>query len=142
MTHTLIWLHEEALRVTHPVFKAAPEATRAVFIWDDHYLQKLDYSLKRLVFIYETLCGLPVDIIRGDTLSSVKELAPTRLFIPGSDKPHIVSMTNVLKTITNVEIIKDEEFAQLRAPRELKRFFKYWSLAEETAFLKNGGIDA
>lgn len=142
MTKPLIWLHEEALRVTHPVFKAAPEGTRAVFIWDDHYLQKLDYSLKRLVFIYETLCNLPVDIIRGDTLSSVKELAPTRLFIPGSDKPHIISMINVLKTITTVEIIKDEELAQLPATMDLRRFFKYWSLAEKTAFLKNGGNDA
>lgn len=142
MTKPLIWLHEEALRTSHPVFKAAPQGTRALFVWDDDYLQNLGYSLKRLVFIYETLCELPVDIIRGDTLSSVKELAPTRLFIPGSDKPHIVSMTNVLKTITTVEIIKDEELAQLPATMDLRRFFKYWSLAEKTAFLKNGGNDA
>lgn len=142
MTKPLIWLHEEALRTSHPVFKAAPQGTRALFVWDDDYLQNLGYSLKRLVFIYETLCELPVDIIRGDTLSSVKELAPTRIFIPGSDKPHIVSMTNVLKTITTVEIIKDEELVQLPATMDLRRFFKYWSLAEKTAFLKNGGNDA
>ena len=29
-----IWLHEDCLRATHPVFAHAPQA-RAVFIWDD-----------------------------------------------------------------------------------------------------------
>ena len=142
MNQPLIWLHEEALRTSHPVFKAALQGTRAIFVWDDDYLQKLSYSLKRLVFVYETLCELPVDIIRGYTVSVIKELAPSQLYIPESHKPHIVPMINRLKLITTVEIIKDEKLVQIPDTTDFKRFFKYWSLAEKTASLRNGGIDA
>ena len=55
MRNSLIWIHEDALRITHPVFKLAPNGTEALFVWDNPYFQKLDYSLKRLVFIYESL---------------------------------------------------------------------------------------
>lgn len=142
MTQTLIWIHEEALRVTHPVFTSAPQGTRAVFVWDDKYFQQLDYSLKRLIFIYETLCELPVDIIRGDTTSVIKALASYELYIPESHKPHIVQLINSLKLITKVEIIKDESFVQLPQMKDLKRFFKYWNMAEKTAFSRNGNINA
>jgi hypothetical protein len=142
MNQPLIWLHEEALRASHPVFKAAHQGTRAIFVWDDDYLQKLSYSLKRLVFVYETLCELPVDIIRGDTVSVIKEFAPSQLYIPESHKPHIVPMINRLKLITTVEIAQDDAFVQIPQTKDFKRFFKYWSLAEKTASLRNGGIDA
>lgn len=39
MTKSLIWLHEEALTANHPVFKAAPKDTSAIFVWDDNYLK-------------------------------------------------------------------------------------------------------
>ncbi|MEI6833534.1 MAG: hypothetical protein WCL28_06025 [bacterium] len=142
MNQPLIWLHEEALRTAHPVFKAAPQGTRTIFAWDDDYLQKSGYSLKRLVFIYETLCELPVDIIRGDTVSVIKELGPSQLYIPESHKPHIVSLINRLKLITTVEIINDDEFVKVPDTIDFKRFFKYWGLAEKNAFLRNGGVDA
>jgi hypothetical protein len=142
MNQPLIWLHEEALRTSHPVFKAAPQGTRAIFVWDDDYLQKLGYSLKRLVFVYETLCELPVDIIRGDTVSVIKELAPSQLYIPESHKPHIVQLINSLKVVTAVEIEQDDAFVQIPQTKDFKRFFKYWSLAEKTASLRNGGVDA
>ena len=31
----LVWLHEGALRRSHPVFAAAEHGAPAVFIWDD-----------------------------------------------------------------------------------------------------------
>ena len=142
MRQPLIWIHEEALRVTHPVFTIAPSGTRAVFIWDDNYFKTLNYSLKRLIFIYETLCELPVDIIRGDTVSVIKEYSPSQLYIPESHKPHILLMINNLKLITTLQIIKDETFVQIPDTTDFKRFFKYWNLAEKTASLRNGGMDA
>jgi hypothetical protein len=51
-------------------------------------------------------------------------------------------MISRLKLITTVEIIKDEELVQIPATTDFKRFFKYWSLAEKTASLRNGGVDA
>ena len=71
MNDSLIWLHEDALCASHPVFSAAPSVCEAVFVWDDAYLQHAHYSLKRLVFLYETLCELPVTIIRGHTLEEI-----------------------------------------------------------------------
>lgn len=142
MTQPLIWIHEEALRLTHPVFNAVPSGTRAVFIWDDDYFKTLNYSLKRLIFIYETLCELPVDILRGNAVSVIKELTPSRLYAPSTSKPHITSVIDQLKTITEVEIIPDEVFVQIPETTDFKRFFKYWSSAEKTALLKNGGLDA
>lgn len=142
MTKPLVWLHEEALRATHPVFNAAPDGTRAVFVWDDDYFRKLDYSLKRLVFIYETLCELPIDIIQGDTKSVIKEISPSRLYAPATNKPHVLAVMNDLKSIADLKVINDEDFVSIQTPADLKRFFKYWSTAEKTAFFKNGGQDA
>jgi hypothetical protein len=142
MNQPLIWLHEEALRSTHPVFTAAPKGTKAIFIWDDEYLRQLDYSLKRLVFIYETLCELPIDILRGDTVSIIKEIAPSLLYIPATNKPHIISIVGNLKSVAKVEMIQDENFAIITKSIDLKRFFPYWNAAQKTAFQKNGGNDA
>ena len=142
MNQPLIWLHEEALRVTHPVFSAAPEGTRAIYIWDDQYLRQLDYSFKRLVFMYETLCELPVDILQGDTVSILKQIAPSILYVPSTTKPHIASTIDQLISVTKVEMIPDENFVTITIAGDLRRFFPYWSMAQKTAFQKNGGVDA
>ena len=142
MNQPLIWLHEEALRVTHPVLSAAPEGTRAIYVWDDKYLRQLDYSLNRLVFIYETLCELPVEILRGDTISIIKQIAPSILYIPATTKPHITSTISKIKSVANVEIIPDENFVTIAKVADFRRFFPYWNIAQHTAFQKNGGIDA
>jgi len=138
MNEPLIWLHEEALRAAHPVFSAAPQGTRAVFVWDDRYLQKLDYSLKRLVFIYETLCELPLDILSGDTIAVFKELSPSRLFVPASTKPHLITLIDQLTSVAPTQVISDETFVTIRQTQEFKRFFKYWNFAQTTVFQKNG----
>jgi len=142
MNPPLIWLHEEALRTTHPVFLSAPAGSRSIFIWDDGYFQKLDYSFKRLVFIYESLCELPVDIVHGDIISVIKEIAPSQLYVPASNKPHLLSMMNNLKSIANLHIIQDDDFVTIPTTTDLRRFFKYWTAAEKTAFRKNGDRDA
>ena len=70
----LIWLHEDCLRATHNLFAHAPDA-QAVFIWDDAYMSAMHYGLNRRVFIYESLCQLPVEIYAGDTVATLAQLA-------------------------------------------------------------------
>jgi hypothetical protein len=41
---------------------------QAVFIFDDAYLAASGWGLKRILFVYETLLELPVEIHRGSTL--------------------------------------------------------------------------
>lgn len=142
MNTPLIWLHEEALRITHPVFKAAPEGTKAVYVWDDNYFRQANYSLKRLIFIYETLCELPVDIIHGTTLDVVRELTPSTLYIPTTNNPLIVTIIDSLKAAFPAAAVEDEAFANIKKPSEFRRFFQYWNKVEKTAFLQNGGVDA
>jgi len=142
MNQPLIWLHEEALRATHPVFTAAPAATRAIYVWDDTYLRQLDYSLKRLVFMYETLCELPLNILQGNTVSIIKYIAPSILYVPATSKPHITSTISRLKSVVKVEMIPDENFVTITKEGDLRRFFPYWNVAQKTAFQKNGGVDA
>ena len=139
MNGPLILLHEEALRMTHPVFALAPIGTRAVFIWDDRYFKEVNYSLKRLVFIYETLCEMPVDILRGEPASIIRELVPSSLYVPSTNNPFISAVIRDLKQVTKIEIVEEPPFVKIKKPDDFKRFFQYWKKAERTAFQKNGG---
>jgi hypothetical protein len=142
MSTPLIWLHEEALRLSHPVFHSTPNGLRAIYIWDDAYFRQANYSLKRLIFIYETLCELPVDIIHGNTLDVVRELAPSTLYIPATNNPLIIHIMNSLEAIVPVTVVEDEAFVVIKKPGEFRRFFQYWNKAEKSAFLHNGGVNA
>ena len=142
MNAPLIWVHEEALRMTHPLFKAAPERTKAIYVWDDDYFRAVNYSLKRLIFIYETLCELPIDIIRGNTLDVIRELAPPALYIPATNNALILNIIESLEAAFPVTVVEDETFVVIKKPIEFRRFFQYWNKAEKTAFLQNGGADA
>ena len=77
MTQHLIWLHEDALRASHPVLENFSREADAVYIWDDAYLQKMNYSFQRLVFIYETLTELSIPVYRGKTADVLIEMAGT-----------------------------------------------------------------
>ncbi|PZP85939.1 MAG: hypothetical protein DI582_04395 [Azospirillum brasilense] len=139
MNPPLILLHDEALRATHPVFAAAPEGCRAVFAWDDAYFQKAGYSLKRLVFMYETLCELPVDLLHASAWDVVQHLAPGRLYIPAASNPLLLGMIDTLRPLAPVTIVAEEPFVTIRKPIDARRFFQYWKKAEKTAFLSHGG---
>ena len=138
MNLPLILLHEEALRMTHPVFSSAPDGTKAVFIWDHSYFRQMNYSLKRLVFIYETLCEMPIDILRGEPVNVVKELAPSCVYFPSSNNPLICSKMRELKRVTQVEVVEDSPFVKIKKSTDFMRFFQYWKKAERTALMKNG----
>lgn len=139
MTNPIILLHEEALRITHPIFKVVPKGTKAIYIWDDTHFTQANFSLKRLIFIYETLCELPIEIIQGRTLGVIRELAPSTLIVPSTNNPLIASTIKALKTIVSVQIVPDKEFAVIKNPSNFHSFFQYWKKIEKSAFLHNGG---
>lgn len=138
----LIMLHPEALRATHPVFTAAPAGTRAVFAWDDAYMRAAGYSFKRLVFIYETLCELPLDILQGTMADVVTTLAPTIVYMPVTHNPLLSREIETVAALAPMQLVADEPFAHITKPGDLRRFFPYWNQAQKTAFLPNGGSDA
>jgi hypothetical protein len=139
MTASLIWLHEDALRATHPVFAAAGAGAEVVHIWDDTYLREADYSLKRLVFLYETLCELGIPIVHGDSVAILQEYEASHIFIPASLNPFIEGVARRVKG-KQITFVADEAFVTVSQSREFRRFFQYWNKAEKTAFLRDGGM--
>ena len=70
----LLYIHDKGLGDYHPIFSRMNANSKAVFIWDDAFFKRRCYSLKRLVFIYETLCSMPIEIYYGDTKNIIKEI--------------------------------------------------------------------
>jgi hypothetical protein len=142
MNDALIWLHEDALRASHPIFATAPSHCEVAFIWDDAYLRAANYSLKRLVFLYETLCELPIVILRGDALEILSNHEAKQLYVPTSPNPWIQSVCERVAENKTVIRVADEPFVRLKTNADFRRFFQYWSRAEKSALLRNGLADA
>lgn len=142
MVKEIIWVHDKGLNKGCETFNNLHEQARAVFVWDDAYFKSRSYSFKRLVFIYETLCQLPVDIVRGSTLDVIKSLAPDKIKTFPTADSEIRQIITQLCEICDVEVVDAAPFVQVAADYEFKRFFKYWNKAQKTAFSRNGKNDA
>ncbi len=117
-----------------------PPHIRAVHIWDPAYYAARGYTLKRLVFIYETLCDLPVEIIKGDTLAQLANLGAQKICVPDTADIGINLLCTAISERLDVERQKAPGFAAISDEYDFKRFFKYWHKAKKTAFLKHGGL--
>ena len=133
----LVWLHEDALRQDHPVYTAAGEDVISYFFWDENYLQEMDYGFKRLVFIYETLCELPVNIIHGSTVEGLSKLAENqsceKIYIPATPNPVLQEIIAELQHRLPVVVVEEIPFVSLTKDLDIKRFFRYWKKAKKLA---------
>ena len=145
----LIVLHEDALRSSHPIFNNETKSLSAhnnwekpVFIWDPDYFSDAGYSFKRLVFIYETLSALSVDIYYGKMndviIQLIQEKALTNLFIPETPNPQLRQFINYASTLVPTHVIDDEAFVSLDRSPDLGRFFRYWNKAKKAALSHDG----
>ena len=138
MLDFIVLLHEKSLRIPNTVIERLTEETKVIYVWDDEYYKNRGYSLKRLVFIYESLCTLPVQILRGNTVDILNSFNPKRILIPFTADTGLSRMSGNLSRHFKVEIIKDDLFCEVNFDFETKRFFKYWKGAEKTVFFKDG----
>lgn len=133
----LIWLHEDALRADHPVFKSAGAGAEAVFIWDDAYFQSEGYSLKRLVFIYELLADLNITCLKGETETVLKDYAQGRkIFVPKTPNP---KFKEIIDSLDDAAIIPDIPLVIVPDDVDLKRFFRFWNKAKKSALSSSVG---
>ena len=137
MADKLLLVHDKALRSGLDVYEAS-ESFKAVHIWDDEYYRSQRYSLKRLVFIYETLLDLPLEIIHGNTLDILSEENFDHIVIPYSGDQVLKTLFSKIEKIKTVQYLFETSFVNLDRAVEFKRFFKYWNQAKKTAFLING----
>ena len=134
MTRHIVWLHEDALSTQHPVLHGTNEADLVCFIWDDDYLAEMEYGFQRLVFIYETLCEMEIDLFRGNTVETLLEQArrvgADTIRVPESPNPTIQANIDALRYTLKVEVVPDEPFVHFERPPNLRRFFTYWKTAK------------
>lgn len=128
----LLWLHEDCLSPTAPPFVHYPTAP-AIFVWDE----PVNWSLKRILFVYECLLELPVEIERGDPVEVLhtyaKKLGAARIVTQRSPSPRFAE---IRKSLTlPVEVLEPVPFVELSGQVDLKRFSRYWRRAQSSAFL-------
>jgi hypothetical protein len=119
----VVWLHEDSLR---PLLPDLP----AVFVFPSN----LDYSLKRIVFLYECLLELDCVIRRGDVAEQVlafaREHHASSVITVRSPSPQWLAHCRRLQRDIRLEIIEPEPFVELPEGTDLRRFARYWKRAE------------
>lgn len=137
MTDTIIWVHGDCLDPHGPAFALHLQAP-AVWVWDDALLDEWQISLKRLVFIYESLLELPVEIRRGDVAAEVRRFAEahgaTRIATAESPSPRFAAIGRELRRTHTVEVLPVAPFLDYQGKLNLQRFSRYWSVAERYVF--------
>ncbi len=137
MSQSYIWLHEDSLSLDHPVFSHASEPSCAVFIWDDAYFERQNYSLKRLTFIYECLIGLQerVAVYQGDTETLLRNICVDgKLYVADTPNPIFLEIIGKIAQNNVVEIVKDKPFINAPDDVDMTRFFRFWNRSRKSAF--------
>lgn len=135
----LVWAHGDNLNPISPVFKKYPES-KALWIWDKNYQQDPQISFKRVVFIYESLLELPVQIISGDTqellATRAKEIGATKIATMDSPCPEFNSVRRKLESKgMSFEVLKEEPLLKAYGQFDMKRFSRFWKRVEKYAYL-------
>ena len=145
----LVWLHEGALRLTHPVFAAGGPDAATIFIWDIDRLAASHVGIKRQLFIYETLAEMSesrsLDIHEGRAEDVLPRLAAQagagRVLVPASPDPALRAEIGAIRRVApDLEIVEIEEtpFVTLANTPDLGRFFRYWNKARKSALRPQG----
>lgn len=128
----LIWLHEEALSLTHPVFDSAPPDTQAVFIWDEAYFREQAYSLKRLVFLYECVADLGIMRVNATSAAWLLDSPHDKIYVPASPNPWIRGVIQAVAEQKEVCVIAAPPAFCVPAAAEYRRFFPFWRDVENS----------
>ena len=141
----LIWLNEDALRRTHPVFTTAGPDAKAVFVWDRSYFDACHIGLKRQLFIYETLVELGIELFEGKPEAVLANLVVAkdvdRILVPASPNPEIMRrVANMRSALPDVSVVAVEDLPFVTPARDpdLGRFFRYWNKVRKSAMRPNG----
>jgi hypothetical protein len=127
----LIWVHADCLHRLSPACQAHPNSP-SLFVWDDAELQRAQWSLKRIGFVYECLLDLPITIRRGDPIREIPRFAAemqcSGIVTMASPDPHLQAQAAAL----GAEILPLEPFVEVKGKVDLARFSRYWRKVEST----------
>lgn len=133
----IIWVHGDCLSPYGSALKNYPD-TPAIWVWDDTLLEEWRLSLKRITFIYECLLQLPVVIRRGEVAQEVlafaKEHNADSVVTTESPSPRFDVICQDIERSLPVEVLLLEPFFKYDGYIDLKRFSRYWKVAERYLF--------
>lgn len=137
MSQKIIWIHGDCLSPKNPALEEYP-STPAIWVWDDALLEEWEISIKRITFIYECLLELPVVIRRGDMVKEIvafaKEHNATKVVTADSPSPRFQKICDGIERALEVEVFEVEPFFDYDGFIDLKRFSRYWKVAEQHVF--------
>ena len=137
MNQPIVWVHGDCLSPQNPALQEYPDAP-AIWVWDDALIEEWQLSLKRLTFIYECLLELPVVIRRGDVAQEVlafaKEHNANKVVTVDSPSPRFDKICNQIEPSLPVEVLQVQPFFEYDGYIDLKRFSRYWKVAEKYVF--------
>ena len=141
MIRPVIWVHEDALSQSHPVFSAAKNAKAVLFIWDNEYFQSQGYTVKRLLFIYECLLEMDVQIIKGNTLEVLSDFCEGEIFTASTPNPYFLDIIEQMgERSSKVTLVEDDPFSQIPQDEEMERFFRFWNKGRKSIMKPNAGL--
>lgn len=134
MSNKIIWVHGDCLSPKNPALDEYPD-TPAIWVWDDALLEEWQISLKRIAFIYECLLELPVVIRRGNVakeiLAFANESDANKVVTVDSPSPRFDTICDEIKGSKELEIVEVEPFFEYDGFIDLKRFSRYWKVAQK-----------
>lgn len=137
MSNRIIWVHGDCLSPKNPALDEYPN-TPAIWVWDDDLLEEWQISLKRITFIYECLLELPVTIRRGniakEILAFAKEHKADTVVTADSPSPRFDKICDEIEESKELEIFEVEPFFEYDGFIDLKRFSRYWKVAQKYVF--------
>ncbi|MDF5711807.1 MAG: hypothetical protein PUP90_30045 [Nostoc sp. S4] len=138
MSKPIVWVHGDCLSPYNPALQEYPDAL-AIWVWDEALIEEWQLSLKRLTFIYECLLELPVVIRRGDVVQEVlafaKEHKADLVVTADSPSPRFNVICNQIERSIKVEVLEVEPFFDYDGYIDLKRFSRYWKVAQNYVFV-------
>ncbi|MBD2138833.1 hypothetical protein H6F32_14900 [Anabaena sp. FACHB-1237] len=138
MTKSIIWINGDCLSPTNPALEEYAN-TPAVWVWDDALIEEWQLSLKRITFIYECLLELPVEIRRGNVAEEVIKFAQEHdakmVVTTDSPSPKFDDICHQIEKKLKLEIFEVRPFFDYDGFIDLKRFSRYWQVAEKYLYL-------
>lgn len=127
----LFWLHDESLSV--PAQANAEDLL--VFFWHSNYFKQQGWSLNRLVFIYETLCRLPVTVYAGNPSELIRaiknEQTVSDIYVQTPLNPLLNAEINQVNQQHQLKQYESEKMIDDSLIKPCKRFYAYWQQVAE-----------
>ncbi|MDP5337123.1 MAG: hypothetical protein NWQ28_00920 [Nodularia sp. (in: cyanobacteria)] len=137
MNKPIVWVHGDCLSPENPALQEYPEAP-AIWVWDEELITEWQLSLKRITFIYECLLELPVTIRRGnvgqEVLAFAEEHNADLVVTAASPSPRFNHICDEIEKSLRLEVWETEPFFEYDGYIDLKRFSRYWKVAEKHVF--------